>query len=118
MCRAFCGLLWAQKFANADCCCVVSLAGEAKAFLFEQYFTQRLLADPRYESQVLNSNIGGGGGWAKGVRAALRQTASRQVYRWHRIGPWRRGRAHGGLTACKKPPCLCFASDSTATQVM
>jgi hypothetical protein len=53
---------------------VVSLAGEAKAFLFEQFFTQRLLADPRYKSKVLNSNIGGGGGWAKGVREALKQT--------------------------------------------
>jgi hypothetical protein len=51
------------------------LAGEAKALLFEQHFTQRLLADLRYKSKVLNSNIGGGGGWAKGVRAALKQTA-------------------------------------------
>jgi hypothetical protein len=43
---------------------VVSLAGEAKAFLFEQYFTQRLLADPRYryKSKALNSNVAGGGG--------------------------------------------------------
>jgi hypothetical protein len=46
-------------------------AGEAIAFLFEQYFTKRLLADPRYKKKVLNSNKGGGGGWAKGVHAAL-----------------------------------------------
>jgi hypothetical protein len=47
-------------------------AGEAKAFLFEQYFTKRLLADPRYKKKVLNSNEGGGGGWAsKGVRPVL-----------------------------------------------
>jgi hypothetical protein len=53
---------------------VVSLAGEAKAFLFEEYFTKRLLADTRYKSKVLNSNTAGGGGWAKGVREALKQT--------------------------------------------
>ena len=55
-----CGLLCAQYYLVADCCCVVSLAGEAKAFLFEQYFTQRLLADHRrYKSKELNSNTGG-----------------------------------------------------------
>jgi hypothetical protein len=46
-------------------------AEEAKAFLFEQYFTKRLLADPRYKKKALNSNEGGAGGWAKGVRAVL-----------------------------------------------
>jgi hypothetical protein len=50
---------------------VVWRAGEAKAFLFEQYFTKRLLADPRYKKKVLNSNEGGGGRWAKGVRPVL-----------------------------------------------
>jgi hypothetical protein len=40
-------------------------AGEAIAFLFEQYFTKRLLADPRYKKKVLNSNKGGGGGWRR-----------------------------------------------------
>jgi hypothetical protein len=71
-----CGLLCAQNYLVADCCCVVSLAGEAKAFFFKQYFTQRLLADPRYKSKALNSNVAGGGGWARGVRKALKPAVS------------------------------------------
>jgi hypothetical protein len=46
-------------------CYVTAFAGEALAFLFEKLFTTKLAAHDAARMACLNSNKGGGGGWAE-----------------------------------------------------